>query len=470
MARPLAAPDTRRIGARPAASHPQPWMTAGAALIGVVLRWWSLGASGLSGDEMFTGAYAQLPIGDIPGWLATHDTHPPLDYILRHPFALESRSAFALRSPSAIFATLTVVLVWWWMRKRGWYGFAVILLTSLSSFELLYGRTARAYALLVLCGTAVAVLAERWLERPERRYALGTAAVLLIALFTDTTALLLVLGVVVLPLARQDRQAWWWRGASLVALAVWLIGWGPSVYQQYQLDRTTWVPLVSPETALIELGRLASVMHPVLAVVSLPLLGFGLLLLWLRERRLAIVALVLSVLPIFVAMALGLRLHIWLARSLASTVWFVPVALAGVLEWCRDRGRVYMIGGATLIGIVVVPSSVLALTYEEDVARTARTLAAVARPGDAVVGGQERDTGNIFQWTLGTSLERQPLRQHDDPRTYTSYVPGAPFTGRIWVVTARAVPYAPPGLVRCATPDPPGDEELAVQCWQMPPP
>lgn len=444
-------------------------MNVAAAILGVVLRWWGLGSSGLSGDEMFTGAYAGLPIGDIPSWLATHDTHPPLDYILRHPFVTDDRSVVLLRLPSAVFATLTVALVWWWMRKRGWFGFAVILLTSLSSFELLYGRTARAYSLLILCGTALAVLSERWLERPERRYVLGAAAVVLVALFADTTALMLVFGMLVLPLLRRDREAWWWRGGAVVAALVWLLVWGPSIKQQYELDRTTWVPLVAPDTALSELGRLASVVHPGLALLSVPLIGFGLWVLWRREHRLALCAVVLSVAPIVLTMVAGLQLHIWLARSLSCAIWFVPVALAGVIEWCRTRGVAYAVGGAALVAIVVLPSTVLCLGYEEDIASTARTLQAVTRPGDAIVAGQEHDIGNIYQWTLHTSLEREPLPKYDDPRAYTSYVPGGPFSGRVWVVTDRAAPYVPKGLSRCAQTDPPGEEELAVQCYELPP-
>src|SRR5947209_5640849 len=69
-------------------------------VLGVVLRAWRLGFSGLSYDETFTAMAARLPIDQLFDFLRTRDTHPPLDYLLRAPFARAGASDLVLRLPS----------------------------------------------------------------------------------------------------------------------------------------------------------------------------------------------------------------------------------------------------------------------------------------------------------------------------------------------------------------------------------
>ena len=50
-----------------------------------VLRFWDLGAARLNYDESFTAMAGRLPVGSLFDYLRLHDSHPPLDYLLRAP-------------------------------------------------------------------------------------------------------------------------------------------------------------------------------------------------------------------------------------------------------------------------------------------------------------------------------------------------------------------------------------------------
>src|SRR5215467_12403344 len=160
--RPSVVASDRPAPTRPTDAPPG-WLFVPPVLVGLVLRWWALGANGLSADEMFTGAHAAEPWTTVITRVADDDTHGPLDFLVRNPLA-GLHDPFALRIPSALFASATLLLVWWWARRKGWLGFWFVTLTALSSFELLYARTARPFALLVLCGTVVAFAADSWLR------------------------------------------------------------------------------------------------------------------------------------------------------------------------------------------------------------------------------------------------------------------------------------------------------------------
>ena len=162
---------------------------------------------------------ARRSVGGLFSILRQLDSHPPLDYLLRMPFA-GSGSDVLVRLPSVLFSIAALGLFAWWMRDRGRVGLIATALFAVSGFELLYGRQARMYALMELVGVATAVAADHWLRtrclrtraarRPEPATTAATApsatgAVWLVAaattvgVFTHTSALLLAAGVFWLP-------------------------------------------------------------------------------------------------------------------------------------------------------------------------------------------------------------------------------------------------------------------------------
>src|SRR3954468_20764760 len=104
--------------------HESPHSSTATALVvlvavGVVLRAWRLGFNGLSYDESFTAMAARMPLDRLFNHLRTKDTPPPLDYLLRAPFARAGASAVVLRLPSFFCSVGALVLFAWWMRARG---------------------------------------------------------------------------------------------------------------------------------------------------------------------------------------------------------------------------------------------------------------------------------------------------------------------------------------------------------------
>ena len=69
--------------------------------IAAIVRFWDLGAARLNYDESFTAMAGRLPVGSLFGYLRLHDSHPPLDYLLRAPLARAGVSEFWFRAPSA---------------------------------------------------------------------------------------------------------------------------------------------------------------------------------------------------------------------------------------------------------------------------------------------------------------------------------------------------------------------------------
>ncbi len=259
-------------------------VVAASVVVGVVLRWWALGSARLSFDEAFTAAYADLPLSDIPDALRGHDSHPPLDYLLRHWLA-GLHSEFWLRAPSAVFATAALVVVAWWMRRRSWFGVAVVVLFAVAPFQVLYGRQARMYALMCLLGVVLAVISERWLDgRGERRLAMAMAVVVVLACLDHAGGLLLAAGVLVVPGLRRDRASWEWRGAVVAALAAWALLWAPSFLDQADGNSALWIPHTDLSSADGLVNGLVSLLEGTFGLVTVLTLLGGAALLAVRPR------------------------------------------------------------------------------------------------------------------------------------------------------------------------------------------
>ena len=136
-------------------------------VVGAVLRLWGLGAHRLGYDEAFTAMAGRMSLGDLLAYLRTHDSHPPLDYLLRAPLARTGVNEFLFRLPSVVCSAGALALFAWRMRRYALAGVIATALLAVSDFELTHGRTARMYAELELIGVLAAVLADSWLRRPH---------------------------------------------------------------------------------------------------------------------------------------------------------------------------------------------------------------------------------------------------------------------------------------------------------------
>src|SRR5262245_12581727 len=114
-------PDTEAAGSGPRSAGSHTWLV-GLVLLGAAVRAWQLGAFGATFDESFTAMAGRRSVGDLLDYLRAHDSHPPLDYLLRAPIARAGLSDAALRLPSFVFAVAALALFAWWMRDRGRLG------------------------------------------------------------------------------------------------------------------------------------------------------------------------------------------------------------------------------------------------------------------------------------------------------------------------------------------------------------
>jgi mannosyltransferase len=431
--------------------------------LGVVLRLWGLGRPLLEFDEAFTATTARIPVGKLFAFLRHNDSHPPLDYLLRKPLADAHAGELALRLPSVVFSVGALILIAWWLRRARVLALVATTLMAVSAFQLRYGREARMYAAMVLVGLAAAVLAERWLRGSERKISLAAGGVLAAGLFLHVSAFLLAAGLLLVPGRRTDREAWWWRGSVLAALALWAALWGPSFSTQSQSGHTSFVA-VTPSSVLDTLARLTGA-PPALGPVVLVVVVAGGAVLWQRHPRVGVVFVTCFAVPFALGLLVGLRNPFLYERSFAFASWAPLVAVAAVVaELARHRAALGVAGAAMALllllpatpdGFLVRPSgrSGLPLAYLHP-----RTAA-----GDAVAISP-RWLGPLLDWYLGDGGGKaRPLRLPGD--VHALVLGGRAWDGRVWLVENRRFPPAVDGD---PCPGPAAPATVPVRCLVRP--
>jgi 4-amino-4-deoxy-L-arabinose transferase-like glycosyltransferase len=130
-------------------------------MLAAVAQFWALDAQSLWYDEGFSVWLSVQPAGEIIERTAA-DIHPPFYYLLLHGWiGLVGDSEWALRFLSALFAVLTVPLLWQFGRRllrQERAGDMVAFLAAISPLWLWYGREVRMYALLLALLAAAALL------------------------------------------------------------------------------------------------------------------------------------------------------------------------------------------------------------------------------------------------------------------------------------------------------------------------
>jgi hypothetical protein len=435
-----------------------------AGLVGVVLRWWNLGGPRASFDEAFTGVYSHLPVGDILPALRRHDSHPPIDYLLRHSFG-GIGDTLSLRVPSAAIATLTLLAVVWWMWDRGWFGVAVVAFTSLNTFELLYAHQARMYAMVVLAGTLAAIASERWLAGGEARWRWLAGMALVVALLDHSATLVLVPALLVVPLGRRDGAAWCWRATVIGAWVAWAVLWGPSFLEQLRHSPAAWIPFTSVSTVFTSVTGLVS-LYPDLSVLIVAALALGLWFLRKQDRRLARVWVALFVVPFALAAVIGLWAHFLLPRTLAMAAWAPPVAFGALIERAR-RVSVPVVTLAVVAALLLVaPSVAPAINYADGASPATDLLALRVHPGDAVVVHPPW-LSPMLEWNLGAPRHPDVPIELQGLDGYVYVVGGPPFDGRVWVLQPDTYAMATGDLQPCDAPTVRADVYL-VSCYQIP--
>src|SRR5207248_10177175 len=118
--------------------------------------------------------------------------------------------------PSVLWSTAALAVFAWWLWRAERVrraGIIAVALMAVAAFQLTYARDARMYAGMVLVGVVTASSAHRWLIDSGRRHAYIAGAATLAGLFLHASAVVMALGLFLVPRLRRDREAWWWRGA-----------------------------------------------------------------------------------------------------------------------------------------------------------------------------------------------------------------------------------------------------------------
>lgn len=400
-------------------------------LVGVVLRFWALGAGTMTADETFSALAAHLPYGQIWGDIARTDRHPPLSYYLLSPVSHATTSTFALRVPSALVAVAALVVFVWWQRRYGVAGLIASAIFAVSPFLLEYDRQARMFALLTLGGVVAAAASDRWLHAPERRWAFMAAAGGLIAAMSYSVGVLLPALLVLLPGRRRDRAAWTFRAAAAAAGAVWVVTWLANSLRW--LGEPSGYPKLTPNWAA---GILDATVAPVpdYQWIVLAMLAAGVVVAVRRPGPLRQLTLWLYLVPVVVMLVLSFQNELFIPKTLLMIAWAPPVLLGGLAAKAWDVRPLAGAAVVALLIVVIVPYIKPSLPIDEGAGAMLTAVARARQPGDAVAMNPPA-LADLIEWYDGVVPGRALDRD-------TSTIKGALLlrdrgvapTGRIWLV------------------------------------
>jgi len=418
-------------------------------VVGAGFRLWALGAHRLNFDESFTAMAGRVPFDRMVAYLRTHDSHPPLDYLLHAPLARAGASELVLRLPSVACSIGALALFAWWVRRRGIAAVVATALMALSAFQITHGREARMYAELELLGVAIAVLAWTWLRRPRTWHAPALGALVLAGLLTHVSMFLLGFGLLAIPGRRTDADAWRWRAAIACGGAGWALLWGATFWVQAHGGHSGWIPRTSWR------GLSGAVAHlvtpdPSARVIVVALVALGGVILVRRDRTLGRVWLCCFAVPVAVGAVAGVFAPVVLDRTFTLVAWAPLLALGFVVDdvarWRRPVGY-----AMAAIGIVVmVPAAAHAVTVTSAPDTVLRRLAIDARPGDVVAVFPAWRSPEL-EWSVGVRHGGK-FRAIDVGLRNTAAIRlgrGAS-TGRVWLLDWRPPGATPRTAARCA--------------------
>ncbi len=418
-------------------ARPVPFVLGALVLVGVIARFWGLGASALNFDESYSAMAGQLPLASLFEFLRGHDSHPPLDYLLQLPLARAGVSTFVFRLPAVTCSVGALALFAWWMRDRGRVGIVATAAMSVCAFQLIHGREARMYAPLELIGVAVAIVADTWLRAPRRRHASIICALTFVGLMTHISMILLAIGLIALAGRRRDVHTWEWRAGIGAGLAGWALLWGRSFLVQARGGHSSWIPHTTPARFVAAISSLVADL-PGSSVFIVAAVVVGIIVCRQRDRTLATVVVCCFIVPVTLVGLFGLREPVLLDRTLTLESWAPLLALGYLVDALSRRARTLGYVGAALTAVVMLASVPHALHERGPTVLLAR-LEDVVRPGD-VVAMQPSPMGVELDWSLGVRGDDGSARSIRLPglnRAVALALVGAPPTGRIWLLQLK---------------------------------
>jgi hypothetical protein len=168
-------------------------------VIGISLRWTGLNKQSLWADEGYTTWFSQFS-PEAQWRLMPWETQAPSYHIVLHYWtSVWGTSETAFRALSALFSTLSLIVLYLIARKMWpsrFFASLVLALSAISFFQIWYAKEARSYALLGFFLVASVYCLQLYLEKPTVPRSLGVIATICAGLYTHNMALFYVPGFV----------------------------------------------------------------------------------------------------------------------------------------------------------------------------------------------------------------------------------------------------------------------------------
>jgi len=214
-------------------------------------RFYQLGARNLWLDEAYSALFAHLPAGPFWKLMWSREGNMLLYYMLLRGWVLLGDSQILIRTPSVIFAVVSIPAIY--LLGRALFGrmtgLIAATLLSVHMFHVFLSQQARSYTLLALLLLLSTHLFLRFTQAPDRKsYLVAYAAVSALAMYAHLFALL-VIASQWLALGRARIQRIGWQrlasaGALFLVLALPMVAF-VLLKNKGQLD---WVPPLSAHT------------------------------------------------------------------------------------------------------------------------------------------------------------------------------------------------------------------------------
>ena len=336
------------------------------------------------------------------------DVHAPLYYLTAHFWqALFGDSEFAIRLLSTVFGLLTIVVMYFLLRRLFNEGVARLgsLFIALGPFAVRYSEEARMYAMasfLVALASFLLVLA---LERPAKtswKLWLVYGLVLATGLYTHYYFLFIIpvhIGYASWKLgfkALLTDKKWWTTNILGAAL---FIPWVPTLLAQVsRVQAGFWIPPVTPETIpntlmqflLYRTDLLQSIFE---AILLLALLGISLYLIATQKKYRFGIGLLLGtfILPLIMVFLVSLKNPVYYDRYFIYCAIALYALLAATIvtpKWLHKHRCVQLLCIIALCGLFLVGINNVGSVALHRMGTVGRAVSENYQPGDKIISGE----------------------------------------------------------------------------------
>ncbi len=334
-------------------------------LVGAFLRLTALNRQSLWFDEADVVIRAQQPLREVMRtFIAPGENGPIYNLMLALWIQVAGISEIAVRLPSAVFGVLALPLIYLLARRIAGSTPALIAtgLLAMSPYHIWYSQEAKMYTMVVALALASTWALVMALERNERWWWIGYAAVTTLMFYTHV-ATILVLGAQFLYAVATWRN-WPERQRSwAIAIAVLTLPYVPIAIWATRVisgGADTWHPAVTLSAALEtfaikfavdryddDIRLWASILYAVLAVAGIAGLAY-----WRRQERWWLLISLLVVVPIIGLWLVSLQQSVFSDRYGIVALPFYLILVAAALGWLLRRRYAWALAVLAMVMLV----------------------------------------------------------------------------------------------------------------------